>query len=355
IMNGRAPNGGRVSEGGSKRSEIYRFNSNKPLYSAAWSTKHDHRFRLAVGSIVERDQGNRVTIVQLDDSSGELVEKGNFNHEFPANNIAFIPDPGNSYPDLLATSADFLRIWRISPENVVTEELLLSNGKATQYCAPLTNFDWNDAEPTLMGTSSIDTTCTIWHIETGTVLNTVRCVSGSVKTQLIAHDKPVHDIAFSKLSQKDHFATVGADGSARMFDLRHLEHSTIIYEDPQKTPLMRLAWNKQEPHLLATFAQDACEVIILDIRMPCNPLSKLKNHSAPINGIAWAPHSGHHICTAGDDKQALIWDVQCMPRPVDDPILAYTAGGEVNQVHWGAVHKNWISICFNKTLEILRV
>lgn len=30
-----------------------------------------------------------------------------------------------------------------------------------------------------------------------------------------------------------------------MFDLRHLEHSTIIYEDPTHTPLLRLAWNKQ--------------------------------------------------------------------------------------------------------------
>ena len=35
------------------------------------------------------------------------------------------------------------------------------------------------------------------------------------------------------------FASVGADGSVRMFDLRHLEHSTIIYEDPQHTPLLR--------------------------------------------------------------------------------------------------------------------
>lgn len=53
---------------------------------------------------------------------------------------------------------------------------------------------------------------------------------------------------------------VGADGSVRMFDLRHLEHSTIIYEDPQHTPLLRLAWNKQDPNYLATVAMDACEV-----------------------------------------------------------------------------------------------
>ena len=84
-----------------------------------------------------------------------------------------------------------------------------------------------------------------------------------------------------------------------MFDLRHLEHSTIIYEDPQHTPLLRLAWNKQDPNYLATVAMDACEVIILDVRVPCTPVARLNNHKACVNGIAWAPHSSCHICTAG--------------------------------------------------------
>lgn len=100
-----------------------------------------------------------------------------------------------------------------------------------------------------------------------------------------------------------------------MFDLRNLEHSTIVYEDPLKTPLMRLAWNKQNTQYLATFAQDSSEVIkffasnvpyliplqviIIDMRIPCSPMARLKNHQAAVNGVAWAPHSGQHICTAG--------------------------------------------------------
>ena len=56
---------------------------------------------------------------------------------------------------------------------------------------------------------------------------------------------------------------IGADGSVRMFDLRHLEHSTIIYEDPQHHPLLRLGWNKQDPNYLATMAMDALEVTIV--------------------------------------------------------------------------------------------
>ena len=88
----------------------------------------------------------------------------------------------------------------------------------------------------------------------------------AAKTQLIAHDKEVYDIAFAR--GKDIFASVGADGSVRLFDLRSvsffyhatesatesdasprsrrsLEHSTIIYESPDLHPLLRLAWNKQ--------------------------------------------------------------------------------------------------------------
>ncbi len=37
--------------------------------------------------------------------------------------------------------------------------------KNSEYCAPLTSFDWNETDPKRLGTSSIDTTCTIWDIE----------------------------------------------------------------------------------------------------------------------------------------------------------------------------------------------
>ena len=51
----------------------------------------------------------------------------------------------------------------------------------------------------ISGTSSIDTTCTIWGLETSQVIGRVpHMVTGQVKTQLIAHDKEVYDIAFSK-------------------------------------------------------------------------------------------------------------------------------------------------------------
>lgn len=63
-----------------------------------------------------------------------------------------------------------------------------------------------------------------------------------------------------------------------------------------------------------------------------------------------------HFVLSGDDHQALIWDIQQMPRAIEDPILAYTAAeGEINQIQWGATQPDWIAICYNKALEILRV
>ncbi|KAI9215856.1 hypothetical protein BC828DRAFT_394629 [Blastocladiella britannica] len=78
--------------------------------------------------------------------------------------------------------------------------------------APLTSFDWNEASPNLVVTSSIDTTCTVWDVNTA-----------QAKTQLIAHDREVFDVGFAS-GTSDIFASVGADGSVRLFDLRYFIH-----------------------------------------------------------------------------------------------------------------------------------
>jgi len=55
------------------------------------------------------------------------------------------------------------------------------------------------------------------------------------------------------------------------------------------------------------------------------------------------------------NHQALIWDIQQMPRVIEDPILAYTSDGEINQIQWASTQPDWIAICYNNCLEILRV
>ncbi|KAM0063951.1 putative transcription factor WD40-like family [Helianthus debilis subsp. tardiflorus] len=68
---------------------------------------------------------------------------------------------------------------------------------------------------------------------------------------------------------------------------------------------------------MATIIMDSEKVVVLDIRFPTLPVVELQRHQASVNAIVWAPHSSCHICTAGDDSQALIWDLSSMGQPVE--------------------------------------
>ena len=217
----------------------------------------------------------------------------------------------------------------------------------------MTSFDWSWSDPNTIATSSIDTTCTVWDLTTK-----------KVKTQLVAHDKEVFDIAWSR--NKEIFATAGADGSLRLFDLRSLEHSTIMYEAAPGTPLLRIAWNRLDNFYIATVPGDSQRTVIIDVRMPSTPVTELlgqvssttgvtSGHMASVSAVAWAPHSACHIVTGGDDAQALIWDLASLPKPVEDPILAYTAESEINSLAWSPSAPDWVSISFGSKVQILRV
>jgi len=302
-----------------RRKEIYTYEAPWPLFGLASSQHPSFPFRFAVGSFVE-EYSNKVHIIQLDDEKGEFAVTATFDHPYPTTKILWAPEAAAKEKDLLATTGDYLRLWRMSSEDVKLECLLnnvsadrdgrrrgwasgghaaccwgtlpraaamrrhasirqaqshhparlpnhlsspvphargvAAQNKNSEYCAPLTSFDWNTLDPSLVGTSSIDTTCTIWDLN-------VR----KVRTQLIAHDKEVYDIAWTR--HRDIFATVGADGSLRMFDLRSLEHSTIMYETPAATPLLRLTWNRQDNNYCATFMQVRPLACCASARMLC--------------------------------------------------------------------------------------
>ena len=50
---------------------------------------------------------------------------------------------------------------------------------------------------------------------------------------------------------------------------------------------------------IQTIKMDDSALYVLDIRVPCVPVAVLSNHEACVDGMAWAPHSPFHICTAG--------------------------------------------------------
>ena len=343
-----------------------------------WGTRTDKPFRFAVGSFIH-EYNNAVEIVQQ--KAGELVCRGTFAHAYPPTKIMFAP-ASHVGKDLLISTADYLRIWDITdvPEGTgVTESAHTENaetdgskidselrkretidskitmsrvfdfGKPNDFCSPVTACDWNVDNPAIVGCCSIDTTVTIWDIQ-----------QEKHTVQLIAHDKDVFDIAFAQGSHT--FASCGADGAVRIFDLREMEHCTIVYESPQFTPL-RVAWSFTNPACICTFGVNDNEAILLDTRFPGTPVGCLTDgHSSSINSISWASHSSH-ISTAGEDSVVNIWDLESLLSDVKDGgskgsprrMLTYDAPQPVNSVSWSPTDPEYVGISTGKGAQVLHI
>ncbi|KAG8804983.1 hypothetical protein FRC19_008162 [Serendipita sp. 401] len=353
---------------------LLQYDAPYPLYAIDWCEPQTHRvgtsFRLALGSFTE-DMKNRISIVGLMDERSlweEELDQLNPNpgsnpntpglgsgprggggsnlppqdfvclaeahHGFPPTKIAWQPgsasklngqfDMGGGMPrELLASTADGLRIWEYTQNaeaagnqfgkstpaplsGRLQQRVILTGtkGQNNTQMAPLTSFAWNSIDPQRIVTASIDTTCTVWNINAQTAV-----------TQLIAHDREVFDVAWLPGST-DIFTSVGADGSLRAFDLRSLEHSTILYETPVAKPtrpnpgtspaprttsssLLRIAFNPNDANYMATFHQESSEIQVLDMRSPGQPVADLKSHKGQVNSIAWG-RSDAMLATGGE-------------------------------------------------------
>lgn len=322
--------------------DVLTYSVSWPVYALAHCANPLRPFTLAFSSFIE-DPSNQVEVVRVSEESGRFERVADFEHVYPPTKLMWMPNATGQQPDLIASSTDSLRIWQFGEEQPLKSNLINARSNA-----PLTSFDWNAEDTNMLATSSIDTTCTVWDLE-----------KEAVRTQMIAHDKEVYDIAFAKGINT--FASVGADGSVRHFDLRNLEHSSILYESQGEfTPLIRLAWNKVNPFYLAALAMDSNVAMILDMRGPPLPVTELHGHQGSINAVVWSPTSPYHLCTAGDDNQAIIWNLQKVTMSAEgerttEPAFVYTAMAEIPAVQWPNSQPDWISIAFNKCVQVVKI
>lgn len=199
------------------RRKQYTYSSPLEIYAMGWSFQTGVLNRIAIGSFSE-SSANSVQILEVRDTESSKMSSANddvtlkldsedpmddvdeesmddfadenvgnenivkvceFSQTYPATEIMWCPKPSvpQKGTDLLATGSDFLRLWEVSGDKV-TQRCTMMSKKKGDYCSPVTSIDWNKEDPDIIGSSSIDTTCSIWSVE-----------EQKLKTQLIAHDK----------------------------------------------------------------------------------------------------------------------------------------------------------------------
>lgn len=110
---GASTPGASVASG--EKKEIYTYEAPWLIYGCNWSVRPDQRFRLALGSFIE-DYNNRVEVVQLNEETGKFQTRGTFVHPYPTTKIMWVPDKTGAIEDLVATTGDYLRIWKMPKE-----------------------------------------------------------------------------------------------------------------------------------------------------------------------------------------------------------------------------------------------
>ncbi len=315
------------------------FESQHRLYGLSFQTNKS-KIRAAVSSLeVEKD--NYMEVIEYDTISDKMRKTASIQVEYPPTKVMWSPSYNSN--NVLATSSDVLRLYKYNETSgKLNLACSLTKQKCQNYSGPLTSMDWNKENPSIIAVCSIDTTCAIWDL-----------TKNEVKTLLIAHDKEVYDICFGK--DENVFLTTGADGSVRLFDTRALDSSFVLFESLDNSPITRISWNLNDENFVAALGLDKNIIYIIDKRNSNSPYAFLNYHTNVVNAITWAPHSNANICSVGDDKSALIWDIQLISNKSEDPIMSYSANFEIENVSWSESNDEWIGINGANTLQLLKV
>lgn len=315
------------------------YNTSEKTYALDFSTNPNEKLQVALSTFLESDK-NSIKILEINDNKTIIQPKKSIDIGFPASKLKWGPYiEGQNTHNLIATTSDCLRIYDTSGDQIKLKSRLL-NDQQKELASPLTSFDWNSKNPNIICCSSIDTTCSIWDINSETLTKLV-----------ITHDKEVFDISFGP--EGNNFVTVGADCTARLFDTRNLTESSIIYDHDE--PLVRIAWNKsQTSHILAMTSLTSKEIILFDIRHPLVPVSKLNFHKSFVNNVVWSPESPFLLCSISEDKHAYLWNVEKLDKENCLPVLEYSSETELNNVTWCS-SQDWIGITKENSFIMLRI
>lgn len=315
------------------------YNSTKQLYGISFHpspsfTNNPNNIHIAISSM-ETSINNQIEIITTENPEFAREQTSlsllcSVQVKYPITKLEW----STSNPSLLAASSDILRVYSFTGSNSFNQEL--RETISFNHDAPLTSLSWNPVNPSIIGVSSSDTSSSIYDINSCKELVTLK-----------TNYSECYDIAFMTDGEK--FLTCGGDGNIRMFDMRKLNQSNIIYEKSKKESIMKISINQNNDNFFSFISLESHEINIIDKRNSKMIYKTLSYHKDNVNNCIWAPKSNCFALSVSDDKSAILWDVQ------SEALLSYTSDTEIENCAWGTVSENWVGITGDKSFKMLRV
>lgn len=166
-----------------------------------------------------------------------------------------------------------------------------------------------------------------------------------------AHNGCVYAALFSP-HHGDSIASCSADGLLKVWDLRSPREAALTIP-AHPTEVLSLDWNKYQPTILATASVDK-SIRLHDLRMASGGalptaqadggrscVATLLGHEYAIRRVAWSPHSGDVLASAGYDMTVRTWKMDNVNLPPGAaPLPPGTGSGRCTDIH--AEHKEFV-------------
>ena len=233
------------------------------------------------------------------------------------------------------TSSDVIRVYNLNCDTFALEIVDTLSETKNSFNGPVVTFDWSKTKPDLLGSCSIDTTCSIWNVE-----------KKILTTQLIAHKKEVTDFTFS--NDDKCFITSGGDGQVKLFDLRDLKTSFQIYQTSDDTAISGVSFNPNNSNLISVRTDNSPLIGVIDVRQT-KKLYDITFHTKDLTCCSWSPYYMDLLASASTDGALATWMVKdkSEEKPYD---VCYFDSAIYNMV-WSPIEsKKIVLLCANKII-----
>uniref|UniRef100_A0A1B0CEK8 Wd40 repeat-containing protein n=1 Tax=Lutzomyia longipalpis TaxID=7200 RepID=A0A1B0CEK8_LUTLO len=154
---------------------------------------------------------------------------------------------------------------------------------------------WNSAFPHVLASGSVDQTCILWDLDTGTPNTTIEAFEEKVQAVKFHPTEP-HQIL-----------TGCCDGFVRLFDCRDpssIAESCKRWQLPGEVE--KVVWNPQDPIYFAA-STNGGEIAFFDARQEL-PLWKKSAHTEEVSGLILSPSIPGMMISTSPDGSMKIWD-----------------------------------------------
>ena len=186
----------------------------------------------------------------------------------------------------------------------------------------------------------------------------VRSTKCKARAKVSLYKNEVFDLTFRPNCKNDLYSG-GREGIIKHIDIRNAGEYNQCYKQPDKTAIVRIAFNELNDNQLAFSTSESPFVSLLDLRWPAQPHAFFQTPSR-VNALQWSPRGSllpGYITSGSNDGSVCIWDTNALSEPTikEYPALNCRMGKGIWNFLWFPTDPSYLGVATDSGFQILQI